>query len=1000
MSEFAPQTLQQVKRWLRWAGGAAAVALAIAGCGGGGDAVAPTAAVPAQSAPPADIVSQAAVQQAVDQRMALPRLGALASVKSGAASDDFENGMADWSNWGNTQAVAGAGTSGSSAMRVGTGAGGAGLTVPGIVAGTTYRLTAQVRVGNAAERVDVGINFLDASGNKITGSGGSASRGLATPDGWVPVTVEIPAPANAAYAVAWVWKNAGTDYGYVDDVVFAPASAAPPPASGNMIADGGFENGMSAWSNWGNAQVVAGAGTAGSKAMQVGTGAGGAGLTLSGIVPGTKYRLTAQVRVTDPADPVAIGFDLRTASGGFVIGTRSPLVTSTGYTTVTVDFVAPEGSASAVVWVWKNAGSGYAYVDDMAFGPGDAPPPPTAPPATNLVTNGSFESGMAGWVNWGNASVVSGQASSGSSALAVGTAAGGAGQDIGGIVPGTIYRLVVQAKVSDPSETVLVGMRFTDDWGNLQQQSSGRIVSSTSYTAVAMDTTAPPNATRATVYVWKNAGSGFAYVDDYVFGVAPDSAPPPQAPPPSGNLVANGGFENGMASWVDWGNATATGGQAAAGSYAAQVGTGAGGFGQDVAGIVAGNTYRLSGSVKVGSAGETGYLGVKFMNNAGNALLERSVQFTSTAYSTAQVDLTAPANATRALVYVWKNAGSGFAYVDEVALAPVLQRVTLDTSRGQVNPAESGRRYSSPAIARLTTGGHVLAWASLAATSEVSTMTYCFHRYDASGASAAPAACVAGARPGAAGPSVVARPGGAFTIVWNEAPDSTDTSGLHWQDYDAAGTAQGAIQSGPLPIWLSAKPLAGGGYVKLLPAREAAPASFQLYAADGTPVGGPRPVSDAAEYAGGVVGLSGGGFAVAWMQHDASGTLVAMTRAFSADGVAAGDPLAIAPNTMGPVSCAKGTAICPPFQYAYGIVASADGGYIVVWGDGTGEGSSGGSFARQFRADGSAASTVVGRLGDLTGPLVAAGPDEFWMAIVDSDPAGVSALHVNAVPLR
>ena len=136
------------------------------------------------------------------------------------------------------------------------------------------------------------------------------------------------------------------------------------------------------------------------------------------------------------------------------------------------------------------------------------------------------------------------------------------------------------------------------------------------------------------------------------------------------------------------------------------------------------------------------------------------------------------------------------------------------------------------------------------------------------------------------------------------------------------------------------------------------------------------------------------------MQHDASGTLVAMTRAFSADGVAAGDPLAIAPNTMGPVSCAKGTAICPPFQYAYGIVASADGGYIVVWGDGTGEGSSGGSFARQFRADGSAASTVVGRLGDQTGPLVAAGPDEFRMAIVDSDPAGVSALHVNAVPLR
>ncbi|HEY0883739.1 MAG TPA: hypothetical protein VGE20_00570, partial [Ramlibacter sp.] len=55
--------------------------------------------------------------------------------------------------------------------------------------------------------------------------------------------------------------------------------------------------------------------------------------------------------------------------------------------------------------------------------------------AANLLSNPGFESGMAGWVNWDNAQVVDGEGASGSlRALRVGTAAGGAGLDVGGIV--------------------------------------------------------------------------------------------------------------------------------------------------------------------------------------------------------------------------------------------------------------------------------------------------------------------------------------------------------------------------------------------------------------------------------------------------------------------------------------------------------------------------------------------------------------------------------------
>jgi hypothetical protein len=805
----------------------------------------------------------------------------------------------------------------------------------------------------------------------------------------VSSTVTAPAQLDQVAALTLAQQSVNARIALPHIVALAAVS------SGTASED--FESGMADWQNWGNAQVLAGVGSSGSKAMQVGTGAGGGGLSVPGIVPGTAYRLTAQVRVSDPSETVFIGINMLSSSGDQVIGQSSGPVTGTGFATVTVDLVAPANSASAVVWVWKNAGTGFGYVDDVVFGPAASPPPPPpAPPDTNLLSNGGFESGMTDWVNWDNASVVSGQASSGTSALSVGTAAGGAGHDVGGIVPGTIYRLVAQAKVSDPSETVFVGVNLLNQAGTPVAQQA-LTVSSTSYSTVSFDITAPSDAVKAVVYVWKNAGSDLAYVDDFVFGVAPGSAPPP--PPPSGNLVANGGFESGLASWDNWGNAGTSTTQAAAGALAAQVGTGAGGFGQNVAGVIAGKTYRLSALAKVSSAGEAGYLGVRFMDDAGTNLLERNVAFSSTAYANAQLELVAPANATRALVYVWKNAGSGFAYVDEVALVQV-QRVPLSVTAESVQSFAPGRDFSSPNIARLTTGGYVIAWATQTAADPPGTPpTLCFQRYDSSGARAGDVACVNGAQT-FGGPLLVARANGGFTIAWVHAGDTPDLSVLHWQDFDAAGNAQGVVQSGPPPLTLTAKSLAGGGFVKLLqPHTENDPVSFQLYAADGTPIGSPQPVADTARVQGAIAPLAGGGFAVAFLQRDGA-ALVGMTRAFSADGAPLGAPVALGPNTLGPVNCGRfGTVtICPPFQNLAGLTATDEGGYIVAWVDGTGIGIPGDSFARQFRANGSPASAVIGRIGSaLNGPIATVSPDAFVMVITGN---GITALHVVAAPLR
>ena len=287
----------------------------------------------------------------------------------------------------------------------------------------------------------------------------------------------------------------------------------------------------------------------------------------------------------------------------------------------------------------------------------------------NLLLNPGFESGMTGWMDWGNAKAIDGTGASGSwRALRVGMAAGGAGHDVsGGIVAGTRYRLTGQVRVTDPSDVVFIGINILDQWGNTVAQQAVP-VSTASYSVATMEGETPANAAKAVVFVWKNAGNGHAYVDDLVLTpVSATSAPVVTG----GNLVSNNGFESALANWSDWGNASAVSGQSSSGSYAVRVGSGAGGLGHDVASVVGGKTYRLSGQVKVSDAAEVAYLGLSFFDPQGNKLLEENVPVSSTSWSAAKLDLAAPANASKAMVYVWKNAGSGFAWVDDVGLAPV-----------------------------------------------------------------------------------------------------------------------------------------------------------------------------------------------------------------------------------------------------------------------------------------------------------------------------------------
>jgi len=136
------------------------------------------------------------------------------------------------------------------------------------------------------------------------------------------------------------------------------------------------------------------------------------------------------------------------------------------------------------------------------------------------------------------------------------------------------------------------------------------------------------------------------------------------------NLLGNPGFESGSrGSWTDWGNSAVVNNNAKSGTYAMRVGTGAGGTGQRLSsGFAAGNSLTLTGSGKVSASGEKGWIGVKFYNSSGGTISQSDLEFTGTAYATKTLNATVPSGTAYLDVYVWKNAGSGYIYADDISL--------------------------------------------------------------------------------------------------------------------------------------------------------------------------------------------------------------------------------------------------------------------------------------------------------------------------------------------
>jgi hypothetical protein len=136
-------------------------------------------------------------------------------------------------------------------------------------------------------------------------------------------------------------------------------------------------------------------------------------------------------------------------------------------------------------------------------------------------------------------------------------------------------------------------------------------------------------------------------------------------PTPAGDVLTNGNFASGMTGWADWGNTAIVNG-------ALQVGTNAGGCGQDIGSkLTAGKTYVLTGTANITTAAEGVFVGVKLLNASGAELVNQSQLVSSTAGTAVSITFTVPAGVASGQVYVWKNANAAYGLVRNLSLVAV-----------------------------------------------------------------------------------------------------------------------------------------------------------------------------------------------------------------------------------------------------------------------------------------------------------------------------------------
>jgi hypothetical protein len=329
-----------------------------------------------------------------------------------------------------------------------------------VVPGKTYSVSLWATIGGAASATAFVTTAVQCTGGETTyGRVGGWSNSKSIADGtWVELAGDLVVPDCPLANVA-VWlegPGSGVDL-YIDHVSIRPQTTA------NIVQNGTFESGTSGWFTWGGASLSASTDRAhgGTKSLLVGgrTGNSPAAIDLTSVVkPGTSY-------------PFSLWASIHTADGSsqsINVTQAASCKQADGTVTQSFTWIAgPSALQGGSSWSWtqfagtvavpsctltqfqlyvEGAAGADLYVDDVQILDNSGS-------TSNLIPDGTFESGRGAWGGWGygTLSVVTTAAHSGAQSLL------GAGMQTSGAIARDIKALVTPGKRYQASAWVSVG---------------------------------------------------------------------------------------------------------------------------------------------------------------------------------------------------------------------------------------------------------------------------------------------------------------------------------------------------------------------------------------------------------------------------------------------------------------------------------------------------------------------------------------------------------------
>lgn len=357
-------------------------------------------------------------------------------------------------------------------------------------------------------------------------------------------TVSVPWLPIDGERNVYVRFNGGNGVANINNLRFG----APVGVGSNLLASGAFETASTAgWFTWNGTLTTSNTlAASGSQSLRVTnrTGNAPAATTVtSQVLPGRTYKVNLWTTITGAAT-ASVKLTRKVTTDGATSYTQlgnSVTATEGQWTQLSGDLVVPDSSNSEVTFYAEGPGAGIdLYVDHASL---------RQVIASNVVNNGTFESGTTGWSTWsgGTLSATTARAHSGTKSLLVSPRTGNAPAATtltNMVTPGASYQVSFWTTIGAAASASVKLTAKTQCQGG-----------SSSYTQIANPITVTdgvwselkatlnvPNCTLAdvTVYAEGPAAGVDLYIDDVSVWM------------PS-NILPDGTFESGIGGWFTWG---------------------------------------------------------------------------------------------------------------------------------------------------------------------------------------------------------------------------------------------------------------------------------------------------------------------------------------------------------------------------------------------------------------------------------------------------------------